>query len=679
MKIKAYPGDVFQLICSEDIVGFGGTSAAAPFVSGITALMLEANPNLTARDIQHIFVKTAQPIDTSHSDWVANEERYGVNHQYGFGAIDPVAAVEAAANWVSVHTEFDPTICVSSVYDNITIERVEVVFDADDSTVKPIFLEVTESILLKTLPNDSNGMVTGTQVMENDIDNLQIDNSDDHIIGGTTPEAGNLISGNYHGIYIKGSNTMGSKIIGNYIGTDVTDTQNLGNSIDGIQIHHAVNIIGGTESSRNMGQLEEPNRGEYQGVKEFQLEPGGEYLIMLVPNGTVQEVFDNLENVWGTNKQPLYSMTSANPNEALHVGQIADMTGDGHTFVMEDFRGAGDRDYNDLIFRVQAAIVRTVHIELWHLEDSDAESNEVGANVSSIWELVTGSGVTIAVVDDGVQSEHPDMVDFNSDFSEEFNTKPLGIEDPTLSEASRQERWEIAQGFFLREAEVLEPLGKKHDRIPQLLAYFEEDQPDNIIRRQQDNALVLVDFGAVKQVCGQMVSHSGEVSLTVIIGTKGYRAMEQAAGRPRFDSDLYALGMIAVEALTRINALQLETDHRDADSDEINWQHLARGASPGLKEFLNRQDWRDRYQSAKEALIALNSLEFDSHELPTIVPRAKASLVPTTPAATPATIPAAPAAIPAAPRLIFAMQRRQIYQILMVKRRLAIASYLPCD
>ena len=284
--------------------------------------------------------------------------------------------------------------------------------------------------------------------------------------------------------------------------------------------------------------------------------------------------------------------------------------------------------------------------------------------------------------------------------------KPLGIEDPTLSDSSRQERWEIAQDFFRREAEVLETLGKKHDRIPQLLAYFEEDQefylvqefvdghplsselvagqswpennviqmlgqvlevldfvhsnnvihrdikPDNIIRRQQDNALVLVDFGAVKQLRGQMVSNSGGVSFTVVIGTKGYRAMEQAAGRPRLNSDLYALGMIAVQALTGINALQLETEYSDADSDEINWQHLAPGASPRLKEFLTRmvrQNWRDRYQSAKEALIALNSLESDSHDRPTIVPRVKASLAPTTPAAIPAAIPAAtPAAIPAA-------------------------------
>ena len=47
-----------------------------------------------------------------------------------------------------------------------------------------------------------------------------------------------------------------------------------------------------------------------------------------------------------------FSMVTANPNEAFHVGQIADVTGDGNTFVLEDLRvdTGSDRDYNDMIF-----------------------------------------------------------------------------------------------------------------------------------------------------------------------------------------------------------------------------------------------------------------------------------------------------------------------------------------
>jgi subtilisin-like proprotein convertase family protein len=78
---------------------FGGTSAAAPLVAGVIALMLEANPDLTWRDVQHILVKTAVKNDPSDSDWATNEAGYGINHKYGFGRVNAGAAVEAALTW----------------------------------------------------------------------------------------------------------------------------------------------------------------------------------------------------------------------------------------------------------------------------------------------------------------------------------------------------------------------------------------------------------------------------------------------------------------------------------------------------------------------------------------------------------------------------------------------------
>ncbi|MDJ1174832.1 S8 family serine peptidase, partial [Roseofilum capinflatum] len=80
--------------------GFGGTSSAAPVVSGVVALMLEANPNLTARDVQHILVETAQKNDPNDEDWIRNGAGYWVNHKYGFGAVDAQAAVERAKIWI---------------------------------------------------------------------------------------------------------------------------------------------------------------------------------------------------------------------------------------------------------------------------------------------------------------------------------------------------------------------------------------------------------------------------------------------------------------------------------------------------------------------------------------------------------------------------------------------------
>ena len=120
-----------------------------------------------------------------------------------------------------------------------------------------------------------------------------------------------------------------------------------------------------TEGARFTGELGEPdnwNSGLYPGFKTFSLTPGAEFGVMLVPNGRVQQVFNN-PSIEGA-VRPLFSMTTANPNQAFHVGQIADLTGDGTVFVLEDLRvdDWSDRDYNDIIFRVTGATGTAVSI-----------------------------------------------------------------------------------------------------------------------------------------------------------------------------------------------------------------------------------------------------------------------------------------------------------------------------
>ncbi|MEQ8756622.1 MAG: S8 family serine peptidase, partial [Coleofasciculus sp. G1-WW12-02] len=113
-----------------------------------------------------------------------------------------------------------------------------------------------------------------------------------------------------------------------------------------------------TEGARFSDELAEvnDNAGDYLGVKTFQMRPGDEFGVMLVPNGTVQQVFDNPDT--GGTIRPLFSMATANPEDAFHTGQIADVTGDGSTFVMEDLRvdaDWNDQDYNDIVFQVRGA------------------------------------------------------------------------------------------------------------------------------------------------------------------------------------------------------------------------------------------------------------------------------------------------------------------------------------
>ena len=75
---------------------FSGTSVAAPLVSGVVALMLEANPNLGWRDVQDILIRTATQNDSSNGDWITNADGLTFNHSYGSGLVNAEAAVAAA-------------------------------------------------------------------------------------------------------------------------------------------------------------------------------------------------------------------------------------------------------------------------------------------------------------------------------------------------------------------------------------------------------------------------------------------------------------------------------------------------------------------------------------------------------------------------------------------------------
>ncbi|WP_236503559.1 DUF4114 domain-containing protein, partial [Tychonema sp. BBK16] len=134
------------------------------------------------------------------------------------------------------------------------------------------------------------------------------------------------------------------------------------------------------EGAKFTGNLLESNsnEGTYLGVKTFAMTPGEEFGVMLVPNGTVQEVLNN--PAIGGSKRPLFSMATANPNQAFQVGQIADVTGDGNTFAMEDMRVdlGSDRDYNDFVFQVRGATGQAVNLDSVINADKEWRKTDMG-------------------------------------------------------------------------------------------------------------------------------------------------------------------------------------------------------------------------------------------------------------------------------------------------------------
>lgn len=140
-------------------------------------------------------------------------------------------------------------------------------------------------------------------------------------------------------------------------------------------------------------------------------------------------------------------------------------------------------------------------------------------------------------------------------------------------------------------------------------------KPSNLIQRDSDGKLVLIDFGSVKQAWTQVVTAAGQtnanfamgIPATMAIGTPGYMPSEQSRGRPRPNSDIYALGMIAIQALTGMQPTMLL---EDADTGEVIWQHLT-NVTLALGAILNqmvRYHFTERYQSATEVLADLQPL-----------------------------------------------------------------------
>jgi subtilisin family serine protease len=165
---------------------FGGTSAAAPLVSGIVALMLQAHPALSWRDVQQILMTTARRNDPANRGWTTNVAGYHVNHSYGFGLVDAKAAVAAARTWTPVGPEtsvegaatpakaipddnqagVSSTITIGAAQPAVRIEYVEVYFTAphprwSDLEVTLTAPSGTQSVLATSSTTFGSGTLSG--------------------------------------------------------------------------------------------------------------------------------------------------------------------------------------------------------------------------------------------------------------------------------------------------------------------------------------------------------------------------------------------------------------------------------------------------------------------------------------------------------------------------------------
>jgi len=79
-----------------------GTSASAPMAAGVIALVLEANPSLTWRDVQHVTVRNCHVANLRATDWNINAMGRNYSHSFGYGIMDASGMVETARTWKNV-------------------------------------------------------------------------------------------------------------------------------------------------------------------------------------------------------------------------------------------------------------------------------------------------------------------------------------------------------------------------------------------------------------------------------------------------------------------------------------------------------------------------------------------------------------------------------------------------
>ncbi|WP_413584729.1 S8 family serine peptidase [Bdellovibrio sp. HCB274] len=166
---------------------FNGTSSAAPTISGVAALLLEANPNLTWRDVKYILAKTADPVDyvttgsiphprakyvsipTGYSwelPWRTNGAGFKFQNWYGFGKVNVDAAVALAKSYASTLGTYHEsawanftglnlvvpansaagetsTVTISAADQNVKIESVQIRLEVTTTDISDLAIELT--------------------------------------------------------------------------------------------------------------------------------------------------------------------------------------------------------------------------------------------------------------------------------------------------------------------------------------------------------------------------------------------------------------------------------------------------------------------------------------------------------------------------------------------------------
>jgi serine/threonine protein kinase len=205
----------------------------------------------------------------------------------------------------------------------------------------------------------------------------------------------------------------------------------------------------------------------------------------------------------------------------------------------------------------------------------------------------------------GKHNQIPELIDCFED-NERFYLVQEYIEGHSLTaELPIHQRW----GYIWSEPEVIAFLKD----VLEILKFIHNQgivhcdiKPENLIRRASDGKLVLIDFGSIQPV--DFTTESVLPIYRIPVTSLGYIPPEQFVSQPNPSSDIYSLGLVAIQALTGLSPLQLKTE---PNTNEVLWRFMDTPVSDYLAAILSkmiRHNYRERYESADDLIRTLKQM-----------------------------------------------------------------------
>ncbi|MDB9495497.1 C2 family cysteine protease [Spirulina subsalsa CS-330] len=209
-------------------------------------------------------------------------------------------------------------------------------------------------------------------------------------------------------------------------------------ALSGSELGHVV-ISDATEGAKFSGHMGEGNfnAGEYQEPNTVKMRSGDKFGIMLAANHSMEEVSEG--KTWSVR----FSMATANPDDDLQFGQVADVTGDGNTFAFEDLSvDSSDRDYNDIVFQIHGAEGEAALMDEMVAEGADWRDTETGWEIleyvrssQETDDVTVDDGITddtTVITDDTVTVETPDTEIVDDVVVDDTDTDTNDVDDPDV-------------------------------------------------------------------------------------------------------------------------------------------------------------------------------------------------------------------------------------------------------